>query len=449
MTLQDIVTEFILNNKGESFQNLIKCAEKITSQYGLNESPSAIRRLAGKVSIAIKNPALKDYIDVFSVNNSSKNQKTFQFNSDVAQAQATHQHKFEGNEFESVETFTLDNPPETLEDALANSKADMGVWDVDKWIWNHWAGKYQVKVWFKRRGFDPSVSLDTLIEKYQGKTPAKYAGIQHDKNIISTGCCAILNLYDAHLDKIAIKSSTGVMSTIESNIERYNKAFNLLVSQISTYDPELVLFPVGNDLFHTNNFGSNTKKGTQLEYYTDPYEAYETICEVVVESIDKLSSMFKNVKVVMVFGNHDYDKIHTLSVLLQTLYANNPTIEIIGDRRQRKYIQYGKNLFAFAHGDKEKSKLDKLPLIMATEVPKLWAESKYRKFFCGDLHHGFQYKFHVSQDHPGVTVEFLRSIGCQDTWHVDNGYIGIPKTASSEIWKSDVGRSAYFEVNFE
>ncbi|CAH1002658.1 hypothetical protein LEM8419_03530 [Neolewinella maritima] len=49
------------------------------------------------------------------------------------------------------EVFTVDNPPTCLEDALTQSRADLDVWELDKWVWNHWAGRYQVKLWFKQR----------------------------------------------------------------------------------------------------------------------------------------------------------------------------------------------------------------------------------------------------------------------------------------------------------
>ncbi len=431
MTLRQIIQDYA-NANTIKYGSYMEYARDLTNKYNLRNTFSAIQRLAKLIS-SMKVPLNPTYIT----------------NSGLGGSLQSHDgdaHNFSGKGDDAVETFTTDNPPETLEDALSNSQVDLNQWEVEKWIWNHWAGKYQVKVWFKRRAFSAEKTLDSLFEYYKDRTPSKYVPTPKINN--PSNSCAIINLYDAHLDKVSALSSTGSSSNIEDNINRFEIALDMLSLQLQTYNPELVIYPVGNDLFHTNNFGSNTKKGTQLEYFSDPYETYETIVKVVVDSIDKLESRFPKVQVVMVYGNHDYDKVHTLAVLLTTLYKNNPNVEIVSNRLQRKYLQYGKNLFGFCHGDKEKQKIDKLPLIMATEVSQMWADTTHRKFFCGDLHHGFKYKFHVSQDYPGVTVEFLRSIGCQDTWHVDNGYIGIPKTASAELWWKSGGKSAAFEINF-
>jgi hypothetical protein len=425
MTLRQIIQNYADTNTIR-YVSYREYARDLTTKFNLRNTASAIQRLAKLIS------SMSIPLDPMGI---------------TLQSQEATSHNFSGQGDGAIETFTTENPPETLADALSNSQVDLDQWEVDKWIWNHWAGKYQVKVWFKRRDFSAEKTLESLFDYYKDRTPAKYIA-SPKKEMSLSHSCAIINLYDAHLDKVAALSSTGTTSTIAANINRFETALDMLSLQLQTYNPEVVIYPVGNDLFHTNNFGSNTKKGTPLEYYSDPYETYETIVKVVVDSIDKLESRFPKVQVVMVYGNHDYDKVHTLAVLLTTLYKNNPNVEIVSNRLQRKYLQYGKNLFGFCHGDKEKQKIDKLPLIMATEVSKMWAETTHRKFFCGDLHHGFKYKFHVSQDYPGVTVEFLRSIGCQDTWHVDNGYIGIPKTASAELWWKSGGKSASFEINF-
>lgn len=250
---------------------------------------------------------------------------------------------------------------------------------------------------------------------------------------------AVVNLYDAHLDKLPIKSTCGVESTIEKNIAIFLNTIDRICTVIDNDDIDEIIFPVGNDLFHTNGFNSQTKKGTQIEYYGSPEDNYYAICDAITEAITKLAVIAKNeVKVIMVKGNHDEDKITVLGYWLERIFkGTNVQVDFL--RKQRKYIKFGDNLLGFAHGDKEKSKIAQLPLIMATEAKELWGQTTHRKIYLGDLHHGFEYQFLKAKDMPGVEVEYLRSVGTTDTWHEDFGWIGVPKTAYLQIFDEKEG----------
>lgn len=269
---------------------------------------------------------------------------------------------------------------------------------------------------------------------------------------------ALVNLFDAHLDKIPIKDTCKEDSSLERNIQVYKNTIQKIKQELLKIENlNYIIYPVGNDLFHTNTFGlPSTKKGIALEYYGSQEEAYYTICNLVTETIIELSKI-SPVFVVMIKGNHDEDKITTLGFWLKKYFENyaffkslsSHLVEVDSTRNQRKYIQFGKNLIGFAHGDKEKYKIDQLPIFMAQEAPKLWGNTIYRKMFLGDLHHGFEYKFLKSKDQPGVEIEFLRSVGTTDTWHEDFGWIGIPKTAYIQIFDSEEGEYNRIKINIK
>ena len=257
---------------------------------------------------------------------------------------------------------------------------------------------------------------------------------------------AVVNLYDAHLDKLPIKSTCGVESTLQENIDKFKTTINKIIYEAAKQQNlQYFVFPVGNDLFHTNGFNSQTKKGTQIEYYGSPEDNYYAICDAITEAITKLALIAKNeVKVIMVKGNHDEDKITTLGFWLKKYFKDRESVvykkvEVDFLRKQRKYIKFGDNLLGFAHGDKEKFKIAQLPLIMATEAKELWGQTTHRKMYLGDLHHGFEYQFLKAKDMPGVEVEYLRSVGTTDTWHEDFGWIGVPKTAYLQIFDEKEG----------
>lgn len=288
---------------------------------------------------------------------------------------------------------------------------------------------------------------DRLFEKYKGKQ--LHIDLIGEKQFYygNQDLLGVINLYDAHLDKIPLKSTCGVESTLEKNLEIFHRTVDKIINKSKLEKINTVILPLGNDLFHTNGFDSKTKKGTELEYFGSPEEAYYAISDAVVETVLKLKAHFAKVEVLMIKGNHDEDKVTTLGYWLEKMFKSIKNVNIDRMRNQRKYYQFGENLLGFAHGDKEKRKIQQLPLFMAQEEPKMWGNTTYRKMFLGDLHHGFEYQFLKTKDQPGVEVEYLRSVGTTDTWHQDFGWIGVPKTGYLQIFHRTEGEITRHKFN--
>ena len=245
--------------------------------------------------------------------------------------------------------------------------------------------------------------------------------------------CAVLNMYDAHLDKLSVARSNGRRSTLDENVEIYMKGFRKALGICKANNVEQIVLPVGNDLFHTNGMNAKTKKGTPIQYLCDPELAYETICLVVIKCVEMASQVSK-VFIPFVRSNHDRDKIAGLSFWLRTLFKDNKNITF-DDALQRTYFSYGVNLFCFAHGDQEKNKINEQPLLMHEERPVECSKALNKKIYLGDIHHGKEFKFLKSQDKMSTSVEFLRAVGQSDDYHNIGGWIGVPKSVYVDIWK--------------
>jgi hypothetical protein len=260
--------------------------------------------------------------------------------------------------------------------------------------------------------------------------------------------CAIINLFDAHIDKLSLLSETNEQSSLKENIKRFEGAFDELLAQCLVYNPEIIYIPVGSDFFNTNdlNIHAQTKRGTPQRIMGSAEDNFSIGIDVYRNCIDK-AAQSASVVCPVIKGNHDEDKIFYMGVALEIAYENSPKVIIDNTRLQRKYYKYGQNLFGFAHGDKEKKKISSLPLIMAEERKKDWAETKFREWYLGDIHHKQEYRFLRGQDFIGCMVRFLRSVGTSDKWHYDNGYLGVPKTAEAFIWTLNNGMKANFTTN--
>lgn len=291
---------------------------------------------------------------------------------------------------------------------------------------------------------DPAEALKKAFKDYVAPEPFTYEQKRNNEN------CAIINLFDAHMDKLCLLNETNEHSTIADNVARFERSFDELLAQCLIYEPETIYIPVGSDFFNTNDLSihPSTKKGTPQRILGSQEDSFVTGINAYRRCIDK-AAQHCNVICPVIKGNHDEDKVFYLGVALNIAYESNSRVTIDNTRHQRKYYKYGENLFGFAHGDKEKRKIDQLPLLMAEEQKHMWASTTYREWYMGDIHHKQEFKFLRAKDFVGCTVRFLRSVGTTDKWHHDAGYIGVPRTSEAFIWKLSGGLLANFQNHIE
>ena len=96
-------------------------------------------------------------------------------------------------------------------------------------------------------------------------------------------------------------------------------------------------------------------------------------------------------------SNHDYTHGFFLAQVIETYFRNSKNITFDCSIAHRKGFMYGNNLIGTTHGDGAKSQ--DLPLLMAQEFSKEWAETKHRYVYTHHVHHK------TSKDYIGVTVE--------------------------------------------
>jgi len=277
-------------------------------------------------------------------------------------------------------------------------------------------------------------NFEDHLKKYQA--PKSKAFYHPTSNI------AVINIYDAHIDKLAFTSS----NSIEDNLNSFIESFNNLLNSTLWYNPETIVFPVGSDFFNSNGLSSLTKKGTPQDNSVKPHIAFDLGLTAIRKCID-LAKLSTNIYIPIIQGNHDEDTCFYLGKCLEFIYEFDDRVQIDSTYTKRKYFSYNDILIGFAHGSIEKKMIDKLPLVMAEEQKALWASSSHRFWYLGDIHHKQEYKFLRSKDYVGCEVNFLRSISELDQWHHDSGYIGIPKSAEASIFSTNKGEVAKFKVN--
>ncbi len=321
-------------------------------------------------------------------------------------------------------------PIHTKEQLIEACKIDLDVWSIDSFSVSTWNQKsktegysqlYSIRAKLSKK---KTSSLDTFLKKLEkGLYKIPKCNIKPPKNRYDNHC-AIINIYDAHLDKVTRATETGSFSDIGNNCRIFKEAFYRLLDKSG--NPKQIIFPIGNDLFNVNGTSNTTKRGTPQTTVLHHVDAFEIILDLMIKVIDRAAKKAP-ILIPMIAGNHDTDAIHQLGLVLSRIYRDVDHVTIDYSRMPRKYIQYGKNMFMFEHGDG--LKLNNIALTMAQEQSKMWHETKYRYCYLGHLHHTKTYQFQRTQDDIGVEVRHLRAISPKDEWHFKKGYIGIPKSA--------------------
>ena len=180
--------------------------------------------------------------------------------------------------------------------------------------------------------------------------------------------------------------------------------------------PEKIVLGLGGDGLHIDNIQKNTTKGTPQDVDGSPLEiafSYIDLCKRYVLYLSQLC----DVDVYVINGNHDFYSTVFLRAALVACFDSVENINVCSDLNPRQTFVYGNSLITFVHGDDGNVK--DYPIIVATENPKEWGESKWRYIFTGHLH--------TERELPqfGDTVVYrMPSLAGTDDWHFKKGYSG-------------------------
>jgi hypothetical protein len=180
-------------------------------------------------------------------------------------------------------------------------------------------------------------------------------------------------------------------------------------------DSETALLLNLGDYFHADNGSNRTpQSGNNLDVDGRFQKIAEVGISAMVRCIRRLLEKHRRVIVRNNRGNHDPHQAFMLSVCLAAWFRDEPRVEVDTSPSGFFYYRHGRVLLGSTHGDG--AKLADLPLIMATDVPKDWAEAEFRAWHCGHYHHD------QLKDHQGCTVETHRTLAPNDAWHRYQGY---------------------------
>lgn len=347
-------------------------------------------------------------------------------------------------------TYTSDKLISIKEDELKNpiSLLKAHGFDIKEWelvsernnIWNVYSKQdgiqelYSSKIVVRPR---TDISL-AEIEDFYAELITTYSSPDIKKYENKIGLMFELPIVDLHLGKFS--TSDIVSEEYNTQIARdcFNKVIDTCISRLQGVNIEKIIFPIGNDFFHYDAVTSTTTGGTPQDTDVKHQTLFKNGVLLLIDGITKLSKELKApIEVFCIQGNHDFLSSYHALMSLWCYFHNNENVYVNLGTSPRKYVQFGKCLLGFAHGNKEKKRIEK---IMQVEASEMWGNTVYREFHLGHLH-----SEQVTED-GGIIIRNLSSVTGTDAWHHNSGYVGAIRKCICFLWDKENGLDSTFNV---
>jgi hypothetical protein len=322
--------------------------------------------------------------------------------------------------------------PRTPEEIIELLKIDTTKWKLSSY-WN----KERHDGWFISAMVTAikHESKDILAEVIKNFKP-QYHTI-HDIKFINEkfdrDCVAVISTQDLHFGK----------EDNEDIVEHFRDAIEDLVHRAyMSHKLTKIIYVVGGDLLNMDTFSGATTSGTPVDNSQRAQEAYTEAFDALYWSINYLKQFCIDLHVVYLPGNHDrLSSFHMAHALSKCFNSEDISFDV--EYAERKVVMYGKNMFAFEHGDVSKKNT---ALVYATEFPIEWGMAKYRTCYTGHFHSKKTTEFITENEHNGFAIKHLPSLCSTDYWHYHNKYTGSKRQAIMEIhdvWKGKISEFVY------
>jgi hypothetical protein len=227
---------------------------------------------------------------------------------------------------------------------------------------------------------------------------------------------------DHHFGMLSWKQETGASCDLNIATKLLTRATDYLLNSSPPCRQALLVFL--GDFMHYDSFEPVTPTG---RHQLDADGRYPKMVRAAIFAmrymIDAALRRHGKVHIIVEIGNHDLSSAIFLMECLNHIYDRDPRVSVDVSPRHYHYFRFGSCLIGTHHG--HGAKMESLPLIMATDVPKDWGATKHRYIWTGHVHHSqriTQINRSMQKDHPGVEVESFRILPPSDAYSHQKGY---------------------------
>jgi hypothetical protein len=230
---------------------------------------------------------------------------------------------------------------------------------------------------------------------------------------VSSDLMAVYPVGDHHLGMLSWAEETGADYDLQIGETLLAKATDHLIDSVQPCETAALIFL--GDFLHYDSFESVTPANrNQLDSDTRFPKMVRAGIRSMRRMIERACEQHRHVKVIIEIGNHDISSSIFLMECMANIYDTNPAVTVDTSPRHYHYLRFGKNLIGTHHG--HGTKMEQLPLIMASDRPDDWGSTEYRYWHTGHVHHD------STKDIQGCLVESHRILAPADAWAANKGY---------------------------
>lgn len=141
----------------------------------------------------------------------------------------------------------------------------------------------------------------------------------------------------------------------------------------------------------------------------------EVAIRILRRVIDIALQHHEKVYLLLAEGNHDISSSVWLRAMFRALYEREPRIEVIQGELPYYVHQHGETMLAWHHGHMKRN--SDLPLLFASQFPKIWGNTTKRYVHCGHRHHL------DIKEHSGMTVHQHSTLAARDAYAARGGWM--------------------------
>lgn len=171
---------------------------------------------------------------------------------------------------------------------------------------------------------------------------------------------------------------------------------------------------------------------------------YQKLVRYMIRMVRRVVGMalvkHKNVRLLIVQGNHDESGMIWLAEMFSTLYDNEPRVFVDTSPDVYKMVQHGKTTLFFHHG--HKARFDAIEPVMIAKFRKAFGESVYSYAHVGHLHHQ---KIVESRN---MIVEQHRTLAAKDAYASRGGWMS-GRSANVITYSAEYGEVARLTISPE
>ncbi len=273
--------------------------------------------------------------------------------------------------------------------------------------------------------------MDEFARKYKGPGGVRKPELTAKDYMLEVPNC------DLHLSKLAWEPEVGESYDYKIAEKRYRTVMEDVYGRAEKVMPGKILLPIGHDFFHTDTLQGTTTAGTPQDFDGRWQKQFNKGVELLVWTCD-LFSQLAPVEGFLVPGNHDKMVSYYALMFLSAWFKDKKEVDINIDPKTRKYVEFGKNLIGFTHGDKERKRIFGN---MQVEAPQAWGRTKFREYHIGHWHH------ESTKEEHGVIVRSLSTITGTDAYHFEHGFVGAIAKQQSFLWHKQKGLYEIWHTN--